>query len=217
MKKYLYVLLAAFVAVFALLSCSEDDNTPEEYPDWQATNEKYFDDLFATAKMKQASGDPSWKVIRNWTLDENSAKHSYDHIVVHVLQSSGETVKPYSTDSVRVHYSGRLLPSLSYKLGYEFDKSYKGEFDVNTAIPTKFNVTDMVDGVTTALLNMNLGDRWEVYIPYQLGYKDEEKGSIPAYSMLKFDLYLVGIYRKGTAVPDWKAKENTFELWDEAW
>ena len=65
MKKYLYVLLAAFVAVFALSSCSEDDNTPEEYPDWQATNEKYFDDLFATAKMKQASGDPSWKVIRN--------------------------------------------------------------------------------------------------------------------------------------------------------
>ena len=75
----------------------------------------------------------------------------------------------------------------------------------------------MVDGVTTALLNMNLGDRWEVYIPYQLGYKDKENGSIPACSMLKFDLYLVGIYRKGTTVPEWKAKENTFELWDEAW
>ena len=118
---------------------------------------------------------------------------------------------------MRVHYSGRLLPSLSYKLGYEFDKSYKGEFDVNTAIPTKFYVPEMVDGVTTALLNMNLGDRWEVYIPYQLGYKEQESGSIPAYSMLKFDLYLVGIYRKGTVVPEWKAKGNQTELWDEAW
>ena len=143
--------------------------------------------------MKQASGDPSWKVIRNWTLDENSAKHSYDHIVVHVLQSSGETVKPYSTDSVRVHYSGRLLPSRSYKLGYEFDKSYKGEFDVNTAIPTKFYVTEMVDGVTTALLNMNLGDRWEVYIPADMGYGKRPLPGIPGASTLIFDIELLAI------------------------
>ena len=70
----------------------------------------------------------------------------------------------------------------------------------------------LVEGFTTALLNMNLGDRWEVYIPYQLGYGEEDKNPIPGYSTLIFDINLVGIYRLGTSAPDWNAKPN--DMWE---
>ena len=38
------------VALFAMTSCSEDDNTVEEYADWVNVNDKYFDEM--TAKVQ---------------------------------------------------------------------------------------------------------------------------------------------------------------------
>ena len=138
--------------------------------------------------------------------------HSYDHIIVRVIKSGDSDVKPFYNDSVRVHYTGRLIPSKSYPSGYKFDQSYKGEFNPATAVPAQFKVSGVVEGFTTALLNMNLGDRWEVYIPYQLGYGEEDKNPIPGYSTLIFDINLVGIYRLGTSAPDWNAKPN--DMWE---
>ena len=51
----------------------------------------------------------------------------------------------------------------------------------------------------TATMEMCVGDRWEVYVPYQLGYGVEGSGSIPGYSTLIFDWYLDEIRKlKGT-------------------
>lgn len=214
-ERHIIGLLALIMAVLSLASCSEEDNTVVEYPDWQATNEQYYDNLFATARQKEASGDKSWRTYMLWSLDSATATHSYDHIVVHVLSESGETVSPYISDTVRVHYKGSLLPSATYKTGYVFDQSYKGDsFNAATAVPVKFGVSEMVSGFTTALLHMHLGDRWEVYIPYQLAYGEDGQGAIPGYSMLKFEIDLVGIYRSGSTIPDWKAKPNSWIMWN---
>ena len=43
-SKYLFLLV---MAVFALSSCSEDDNTVDEYANWQERNEQAFDDTLA--------------------------------------------------------------------------------------------------------------------------------------------------------------------------
>ncbi len=40
-SKYLFLLV---MAVFALSSCSEDDNTVDEYANWQERNEQAFAD-----------------------------------------------------------------------------------------------------------------------------------------------------------------------------
>lgn len=217
-ERHIISLLALLVAVLSLTACSEEDNTKEEYPDWQANNEKYFDDLYNQARQKAAAGDDTWKTYSAWTLDGEVSTASYDHIVVHVLKQSDQTVSPYLTDTVRVHYKGQMLPSTSYPTGYVFDQSYRGTFNAATAIPTKFAIADLVSGFTTALLHMHLGDVWEVYIPYQLGYGEEDQGAIPAYSTLKFEVNLVGIYRKGTVVPEWKAKANPWADWaDDVW
>ncbi len=211
MKIHLIILylLALLAPVGLLSSCSESDNEEEEFPNWKKTNEQYFNNLYAMAKSSADMGDKSWKVIRQWSLEESTAKDPYDYIVVNVLENGTGSGCPLYTDSVKVHYEGRLLPSTSYPDGYVFDKSFTGEFNPATALPAKFAVSGMIDGFTTALQYMHIGDRWKVYIPYQLGYGKTASGSIPAYSTLVFDVTLVSYYRAGVEVPDSKARPAT--------
>ena len=211
MKIHLIILylLALLAPVGLLSSCSESDNEEEEFPNWKKTNEQYFNNLYAMAKSSADMGDKSWKVIRQWSLEESTAKDPYDYIVVNVLENGTGSGCPLYTDSVKVHYEGRLLPSTSYPDGYVFDKSFTGEFNPATALPANFAVSGMIDGFTTALQYMHIGDRWKVYIPYQLGYGSSASGSIPAYSTLVFDVTLVSYYRAGVEVPDSKARPAT--------
>lgn len=211
MKIHLIILylLALLAPVGLLSSCSESDNEEDEFPNWKKTNEQYFNNLYAMAKSSADMGDKSWKVIRQWSLEESTAKDPYDYIVVNVLENGTGSGCPLYTDSVKVHYEGRLLPSTSYPDGYVFDKSFTGEFNPATALPAKFAVSGMIDGFTTALQYMHIGDHWKVYIPYQLGYGSSASGSIPAYSTLVFDVTLVSYYRAGVEVPDSKARPAT--------
>lgn len=211
MKIHLIILylLALLAPVGLLSSCSESDNEEEEFPNWKKTNEQYFNNLYAMAKSSADMGDKSWKVIRQWSLEESTAKDPYDYIVVNVLENGTGSGCPLYTDSVKVHYEGCLLPSTSYPDGYVFDKSFTGEFNPATALPAKFAVSGMIDGFTTALQYMHIGDHWKVYIPYQLGYGSSASGSIPAYSTLVFDVTLESYYRAGVEVPDSKARPAT--------
>ncbi len=204
-KSILKFFLPLVTIALAMISCSESNDEEEEYANWQSTNETYFDRLYATTKQKIEEGDTSWKIIRSWALENDAATKPSDYIIVHVEKEGNTGIMPFYTDSVRVHYSGRLLPSTSYSNGFVFDKSYTGTFYEETAVPSQFLVSGLVTGFTTALLNMNLGDRWKVYVPHQLGYGAEASTTIPAYSTLVFDIDLVGIYRAGTDVPTWNA------------
>ena len=77
-------------------------------------------------------------------------------------------------------------------------KAYEpyGDFDPVVATPIKFSVGSVVPGFATAVMRMEPGDHWRVYIPYQLGYGTVARGSIPAGSTLIFDLRLVKFWRK---------------------
>ena len=72
--------------------------------------------------------------------------------------------------------------------------------------PAKLPVSNIIDGFSTALQHMHIGDRWEVYIPQQLGYGSKDDSAVPAYSTLRFDITLMAYYRAGQVVPAWKAK-----------
>ncbi len=205
--KYLFFLL---MAAFVLSSCSEtdEDESKVEYANWQERNDKAFADTLAYARQQgEANG---WYVFRNWCLDNqtpnkdtngNEASLKYnddDYIVVHVLQEGEGTESPLYTDSIQVSYRGRLLPSTSYADGYVFDQTFEGAYSSKTAKPTKTTVNyGWIDGYTTALLKMHVGDRWMVFIPQNLGYGTTEYNGIPAYSLLRFELALNG-YKRGS-------------------
>ena len=198
-KKYIPLILLALIAPLAMSSCSEEDDIVDEVPNWQATNEAFVDHLTDSVNKLLADNPlrTDWKRLKSWSKLNSEAGTNADYILVKVLESSQETnaSKPLYTDSVAVHYQGRLLPSTSYTEGYVFDQSYYGNFNPELSRPTKMKLSDLIDGFVTAVLNMQRGDRWLVYIPYQLGYGASSSNSaVPSYSTLVFDIALADFY-----------------------
>ena len=198
-KKYIPLILLALIAPLAMSSCSEEDDIVDEFPNWQVTNEAFVDHLTDSVNKLLADNPlrTDWKRLKSWSKLNSEAGTNADYILVKVLESSQETnaSKPLYTDSVAVHYQGRLLPSTSYAEGYVFDQSYYGNFNPELSRPTKMKLSDLIDGFVTAVLNMQRGDRWLVYIPYQLGYGASSSNSaVPSYSTLVFDIALADFY-----------------------
>ena len=180
-----------------LVSCQDKDDVEEEFVDWQATNVSYFNALAAETQAKVAAQDASWALIPS--VLKPAVGYQYkttDYIVVQKLENGAGTTSPLHTDSVEVHYQGWLLPSRHYPTGMMFDYSYEGAFDPVVASPVAFYTGGVVEGFQTALQHMHRGDHWKVYIPYQLGYKESESGSIPGYSTLIFELRLEDFWKK---------------------
>ena len=62
--KDLLPLLALLAGVLGFVSCSDDnEDTVDEYADWQVKNENYWKDLYTATKSRIAQGDTTWKVI----------------------------------------------------------------------------------------------------------------------------------------------------------
>lgn len=207
MNKYkIRVLLAIVVAVFGMTSCSEEDNTVEEYADWQAKNEAYFNNLSDSVTALLAA-DPSrtdWKRIKTWSKDASTEGSKTDYIIVHVVDDAtpGETDSPLYSDVAQVSYIGRLLPSRTYPSGYVFDSTFDGVYDKDISASTELTIgnasgNSLIDGFATALQHMRRGERWTVYIPHQLGYGATSNSAIPAYSTLIFDIVLVDFHSPG--------------------
>ncbi len=88
---------------------------------------------------------------------------------------------PSSTDRVTVHYKGYFMD------GEVFDSSIeRGE-------PATFGVTQVIAGWTEALKMMPVGSIWRLFIPYNLAYGANGKGSIPGYATLLFEVELLKI------------------------
>lgn len=204
-KSNLIFAVFAFVLMSVFASCSEEDNTVEEFPDWRNRNETYFSDIWNTAKL---NSDGSWKTFLSYALEDTIPTTSDDYIAVKVLREGTGSGCPMFTDSVKVNYRGRLIPSTSYPDGYVFDQTYIGEYNPDTAYPSTMYVGGFVDGFATALQHMHIGDYWRVYIPYTLGYGSSDSDVIPAYSTLIFDVELVAYYRAGVDVPESRAVEG---------
>ena len=186
-KSFLTFLLVALLAPLCLTSCSEDDNEVEEFPNWRQTNEEQLAALYERA---QSVTDGSWKVIKNYTLESAVTGTAANSIVVEVLQAGTGSGSPMFSDSVKINYRGRLLPSTSYPDGYVFDESYTGDYNPATANPVTMYVGELVDGFATALQNMRIGDHWRVYMPKRHNYVSEVTDNLSVTFLLPVGLQL---------------------------
>ena len=98
-----------------------------------------------------------------------------------VLEQGNGSTSPTIRSIVSVHYRGTLID------GKEFDNSYKRNY------PEAFRLCDVIDGWQIALQQMHVGDKWIIYIPYELGYGSKACAGIPAFSTLIFEVELLGI------------------------
>ena len=128
---------------------------------------------------------------------------------VKVLNTGTGKGCPMSTDTVRVHYRGMLMPTKDIVNGKDtlvqevFDYSFVPPLDLNLAFPKLLGVSGTIVGFGTALQYMHCGDRWMLYIPETLGYGSTAQDKIPAYSTIMFDVTLVDYYSPGSDIPDW--------------
>lgn len=189
------VFLPFCLFTFLLLSCSEGSDEEGEYDNWQARNE---------AKTQEWYNNSSLRKIQTFAIDGTSSKPG-DYIYVEVLESGdADNPTPYYTDTCRVAYRGRLIPSKSYPEGYVFDQSYTGDFSWKTAYIAQG--ASWKDGFATALMHMHIGDRWRVHIPYQLMYGSGSDTKYPAYSNMVFDVALFDFWHPGETRPAFKAR-----------
>lgn len=200
-----FFLLVAFTCVISMASCSESDGAEDEYENWESRNDVFFNNIYDQAEKAINAGSKDWKIIRSYS--KNTASSKTDYIVVHIEKEGTGTESPIFTDSVRVHYRGRLISSANYPEGKIFDSSWPGEYNTNTIAPYGFSISKVVSGFSTALMNMRKGDRWTVYIPQSLGYGafaqyDSNKiETIPAYSTLIYVVTLVDYVHAGENLP----------------
>ena len=96
------------------------------------------------------------------------------------ILKAGKGKSPRSTDTVTVHYEGKLVD------GTVFDSSYKR----GKAI--QFKTNGVIKGWTEALLMMQKGSQWELFIPLALAYgKKGVPGVIPPDAVLIFRVELI--------------------------
>ena len=198
MKKYILLSLLFTQCLLLFTSCDETEEV-NKYADWRNRNAAFIDSLKSGYDAKT---EPELLQIipyaeKNYPIYAKKLK----------TVTSGET--PLYTDSVYTYYRGMLIneavfgaattPRYYTKLYQSldvFDKNFEGEEPNAFESPTKFFVNGVVAGWREVLQRMKVGERWEVYIPWQQGYGSSVSGTIPAYSTLIFDVNLVSIIKK---------------------
>lgn len=116
-----------------------------------------------------------------------------DTIFYKVLES-GTGDRPLITAQVAVRYKGMLINGDVFDMTQGFDTP---ETDddllfvctlLNTDSPIYYTV---IEGWGIVLQHMRVGDRWEVHVPWSLGYGREGKGTaIPGCSTLIYEIQL---------------------------
>lgn len=132
------------------------------------------------AERKEASekGRAEGKAFLDENVKKEGVKTTASGLQYKVIDP-GKGKTPKATDTVRVHYRGRLID------GTEFDSSYKrGE-------PAEFPVGGVIKGWTEALQLMKEGAKYELYIPSDLAYGENGAGrDIPPNATLIFEVEL---------------------------
>lgn len=217
MKKYLYLFFVA-LPLLALTACEDNTDTQDDTEfseNWQYRNTLYFVERMneareAIAQAKSTYGD-KWEDHCDWRMFRSYAKPAggptFDSICVRIVERGTGSGCPMYTDSVKINYIGRLIPTESYAEGKAFDYSglYEGEdyvFNPNFATPVAMAVNNVVEGFGTALMYMHIGDRWKMYLPQELAYQSTSTTLIPSYSTLMFEVQLKSFYRAGESASE---------------
>lgn len=102
--------------------------------------------------------------------------------VLYKILAEGENngMHPTTRSIVTAHYTGRTID------GKEFDSSRGGA-------PLAIRLCDLIEGWIIAMQQMSVGDKWEVYIPAEVGYGKFSQPGIPGNSTLIFEIELISI------------------------
>ena len=97
-----------------------------------------------------------------------------------LAEGDAQSGQPSVRSIVTAHYTGKTIN------GKTFDSSRGG-------VPLACRLCDLIEGWIIAMQQMHIGDKWEVYIPAEMGYGKFSQPGIPGGSTLIFEIELLGI------------------------
>ncbi len=173
MKLNSLLLLPLLLFAFFATSCLDTQTTAEQYADWKTKNEAYFNSYNDSVGYNKL------------TIPANRG----GGIVLYKVLKEGDATSgsPMYNDTVIVHYRGKLID------GTIFDESYEGDTAVwdNNENPRSFALDRVVKGWTESFMQMHIGEKRRIIIPWTLGYGESGKGTILPYTTLIFDVKLI--------------------------
>ncbi len=178
-KTSLFTIILISMAAVSFVSCDDSEKIDTV---WKEANEAIFAEISRNSDYS--------KIF-------SQSKNGY---ILYKELKSGNGKTPIFTDFVKVSYIGW------YKNDWTKEDTYsdsKGNKIINKIVfdssprkgelPTRLKVSELIDGFATALQNMREGDKWEVWIPWRLGYGSIDYGKIPAYTTLVFEIELLEV------------------------
>ena len=97
-----------------------------------------------------------------------------------LTEGNAQSATPSVRSIVTAHYTGKTIN------GRTFDSS-RGD------VPLACRLRDLIEGWIIAMQQMHIGDKWEIYIPAEMGYGKFSQPGIPGGSTLIFEIELLGI------------------------
>jgi len=185
MGKIVKYLIAATVCC-CITACKEDKE--DHLEQWMIANVNAFNAI---------KNNPEYKELQS-PGNEGS-------IYYKVLKQGDGTDTVKYTSTVTCYYKGWFIadyPFYNVKAGDVFGQKLfdDGPPESFTFYYPQTGQSGFINGWKTALQHMVKGDKWEIWIPYQLGYgrdgrTDQNTGriAIPGYSTLVFEVELISI------------------------
>lgn len=90
------------------------------------------------------------------------------------------SAQPTVRSIITAHYTGWTFN------GKKFDSSRGG-------VPLACRLCDLIEGWIIAMQQMHIGDKWEIYLPAEMGYGKFSQPGIPGGSTLIFEIELISI------------------------
>lgn len=97
-----------------------------------------------------------------------------------LTQGDKTSAQPTARSIITAHYSGWTIN------GKKFDSSRGG-------VPLACRLCDLIEGWIIAMQQMHIGDKWEIYLPAEMGYGKFSQPGIPGGSTLIFEIELISI------------------------
>lgn len=124
------------------------------------------------------------KANKEWLENKNKeagvkplAKGIYYKVLKEGDKSSAQ---PTVRSIITAHYTGWTIN------GKKFDSSRGG-------VPLACRLCDLIEGWIIAMQQMHIGDKWEIYLPAEMGYGKFSQPGIPGGSTLIFEIELISI------------------------
>ena len=137
--------------------------------------------LFSTCKKKdkRSQSEKDAEIIQKY-ISDNGLNATYSGSgLYYVISKQGTGVNPTISSQVTVKYDGLLV---------------NGDvFDTSPATGATFALANVIEGWQEGLTYFKKGGKGTLLIPSDLGYGSQKTGSIPANSVLVFNIELLDV------------------------